>query len=108
TFGGQFFIAPKLAEAPGKIKNGERNPKPAIAKWPQQINACQINAKRNDHHIAHVARPYGADEYAIELKGQHRGKWYQYSKGKVVMRIGPHFAVGGEKVDKNTAKNKCH
>ena len=51
-------------------KDQQRHPEPVIAEERRQADpGDEIDQHREEHHVAHVARPGGADEDAVHLVG---------------------------------------
>ncbi|MGH6793801.1 MAG: hypothetical protein ACREDH_01010, partial [Methylocella sp.] len=63
-----------MAEAAREKKKQQGKPQSGVAERPQQIEACEIKRKRDEHHIAHVARPCRADEHAVEFISERARK----------------------------------
>ena len=79
------------AEAARDQEHVQRRPQAVIAEGsaPSVSSAATKTSERQQHHVAHVARPGRADEDAVHLEGQHAAQRGERRPGQIDRRPPP-------------------
>ena len=78
----------------------ERGPQAVIAERDgKRVEGGEIGRERQQHHVAHVARPCRADEDAVHLEGEHAADRGKGGPGQVVGGGNAHALGRGDQRD---------